>query len=53
MKFPEISDSNESEVQSANVLRLKVLTTQLAGPPQEEDKAWELSAAFRKLVANL
>ena len=44
-------------MQSANVLRLKVLTTQLAGPPQEEDKARELSDAAQQAkvakVANL
>eukprot|EP00435_Cladocopium_sp_Y103_P072380 s48_g40.t1 len=39
-------------VQSANVLRLKVLTTQLAGPPQEEDKVFSFDHCLSSVKPN-
>eukprot|EP00913_Durusdinium_trenchii_P027917 g26176.t1 len=39
-------------VQSANVLKLKVLTTQLAGPPQEEDKVFSFDHCLSSVKPN-
>lgn len=39
-------------VQSSNVLKLKVLTTQLTGPPQEEDKVFSFDHCLSSVKPN-